>query len=54
MINAAIEDEKLKYSLPVYSLNYIKENNNNSQFCKDSNPTRKGPISRYPSLGEQC
>ena len=80
MINAVIEDEKLKYSLPVYSLNYIKENYNNIKFCidddtflemlfmrfrgetirfathlkKDSKPTRKSPISRYPSLGEQC
>ena len=35
MINAVIEDEKLKYSLPVYSLNYIKENYNNIKFCID-------------------
>ena len=35
MINAAIEDEKLKYSLLVYSLNYIKENYNNIKFCID-------------------
>ena len=35
MINAAIEDEKFKHSLPVYSLNYIKENYNNLKFCID-------------------
>ena len=35
MINAVIEDEKLKYSLPVYSLNYIKEKYNNIKFCID-------------------
>ena len=35
MISAAIEDEKLKYCLPIYSLNYINESYNNIQFCID-------------------
>ena len=35
LINSVIEDEKIKYSLPVYNLKYIKENYDNIHFSID-------------------